>query len=202
MDTTPTDTLRQISAVSAATRLLERVVEDRVTLDRPGRRLEPVAVRVRGSGTWRRLVTGEVMGHAAHPFLTDLPLGFWTSASVLDLVGGPQAATAARQLVGMGLVTAPAAAVTGVAEYAALTSRPRRVATVHAALNVVSLGMYAASWAARPRHRGAGVSLAFAGLVVSGVSAYLGGHLAIGEKVGTGLASGPAGAEAAGPSRA
>jgi len=116
---------------------------------------------------------------------TDLPIVFWTSASVLDLVGGRRSASAARQLVGWGLAAAPAAAVTGLAEYAALTTRPRRVAAVHAALNTASLGMFAASRAARPRHRAAGVSLALAGLALSGLSAYLGGHLAIGEKVGT-----------------
>ena len=32
------------------------------------------------SGTW--------LGHPLHPLLTDLPIGFWTSAFTLDLVGG------------------------------------------------------------------------------------------------------------------
>lgn len=169
----------------AATRLLERLVEGRRSLDGVAAALSPLAHRVRGDGPWRRLVTGEVVGHAAHPFLTDLPIGFWTSASLLDLVGGPGAEAAARRLVGAGLASAPAAALTGLAEYDGLTPRSRRVAVVHAALNVASLGLYAASWAARPRRRRAGVVLGLAGLSVSGVSAYLGGHLAIGEKVGT-----------------
>src|SRR6476659_7284700 len=64
-------------------------------------------------------------------------------------------------------------------------ARPRHVAAVHAALNVASLALYAASWAARPRRQGLGAALALGGLSVSGVSAYKGGHLAIGEKVGT-----------------
>jgi uncharacterized membrane protein len=183
---------------SAATRLLERLVEGRRSLDGVAAALSPLAHRVRGHGPWRRLVTGEVVGHAAHPFLTDLPIGFWTSASLLDLVGGPGAEAAARRLVGAGLASAPAAALTGLAEYDGLTPRSRRVAAVHAALNVTSLGLYAASWAARPQRRRAGVALALAGLSVSGVSAYLGGHLAIGEKVGTTTLSGAA-TESAGP---
>lgn len=169
----------------AAARALERLVEGRSSLDGPAAALSPLARQARGGGVWRRVVTGESIGHAAHPFLTDLPIGFWASASLLDLVGGPGAAVPARRLVAAGLATAPAAALTGLAEYDALGARPRRVAAVHAALNVASLALYAASWAARPRRQGLGVALALGGLSVSGVSAYLGGHLAIGEKVGT-----------------
>ena len=175
---------------TAASALVERIVEGRPSLDGVARLLQPVAAAARGRGTWRSLVTGEVVGHAAHPFLTDLPIGFVSSATLLDLVGGPGAETAARRLVGAGLVSAPAAALTGLAEYASLTERPRRVAAVHAALNVASLGLYAVSWAVRPRRRSAGVALGLAGLSVSGVSAYLGGHLAIGEKIGTTTVSG------------
>jgi len=59
------------------------------------------------------------------------------------------------------------------------------VAVVHAVLNVASLGLYAASWATRPRHHARGVAQGLTGLTVATLSAYLGGHLAIGEKVGT-----------------
>lgn len=168
-----------------ATRVLERLVEGRSSLDGPAAALSPLARLARGSGTWKRLVTGQALGHAAHPFLTDLPIGFWASASLLDMIGGPGAQPAARRLVAAGLASAPAAALTGLAEYDGLGPRPRRVAAVHAALNVASLGLYAASWATRPRRRRAGVALALGGLSVSGLSAYLGGHLAIGEKIGT-----------------
>ena len=174
---------------SVAGRLLERLVEGRESLDGPADRLRPIAERARGQGGWRQLVTGQFIGHAAHPFLTDLPIGFCTSASVLDLVGGPGAAPAARQLLGWGLATAPAAALTGFAEYASVAQqRPRRVATVHAGLNTLGLGLSAASWAVRPRRHRLGVCLGLAGLAVTGASAYLGGHLAIGEKVGTSTA--------------
>jgi len=183
---------------TTATTLVERLVEGRPSLDGVARLLEPVAAAARGHGTWRTLVTGELMGHAAHPFLTDLPIGFFSSATLLDLVGGPGAESAARRLVGAGLVSAPAAALTGLAEYASLAERPRRVAATHAVLNVASLVLYAASWTVRPQRRSAGVALGLAGLSVSGVSAYLGGHLAIGEKVGTTTASGAASAPEAG----
>jgi len=179
------------SGPSTAVRLVERLVEDRAALDGAARTLEPAARAARGRGLWRRVVTGEFMGHAAHPFLTDLPIGFFASSALLDLVGGPGSEGAARRLVGAGIASAPAAALTGLAEYASLSQRPRRVAATHAALNVASLGLYAASWAVRPQRHRAGVALGLAGLTVNGLSAYLGGHLAIGEKVGT--ASTPAG---------
>jgi uncharacterized membrane protein len=165
--------------------VVERLVQDRASLDAVADRLRPIADTARGRGSWRRLVTGEAMGHAAHPFLTDLPIGFFTSAALLDLVGGPGTDGAARRLVGAGIIASPAAAVTGLAEYASLSQGTRRVAVTHALLNVASLGLYAVSWAVRPRQPRAGAALGLAGLTVSGLSAYLGGHMAIGEKVGT-----------------
>lgn len=176
-----------MSAVRPPTpvRLIERLVEGRPAWDGLADRIDATARTARGGGPWRRLVTGQVLGHAAHPFLTDLPIGFFTSAAALDLAGGESARAAARQLVGAGLATAPAAALTGLAEYAALDRRPRRLGAAHALLNGVSVGLYAASWVVRPRNHRIGVGLGITGLAMSGLSAYLGGHLAIGEKVGT-----------------
>jgi uncharacterized membrane protein len=188
----PSET-RTPAGTATAPQLVERLVEDRASLDGVARRLQPLAEAARGRGGWRRVVTGEFMGHAAHPFLTDLPLGLFTSASLLDLVGGPGSEAAARRLVGAGLLCSPAAAVTGLAEYASLSRRPRRVAATHAVLNAASLGLYAASWALRPRRRGAGVALGLAGMTMSGLAGYLGGHLAIGEKVGTTTTPTPSG---------
>jgi uncharacterized membrane protein len=182
METNPTTS---VAPPSAASRLLERLVEGRESLDGAAASLQPAAEVARGRGLWRRIVTGEVLGHAAHPFMTDLPIGFFSSAALLDLAGGPAARGAARRLVAAGLLSAPGAALTGLAEYAPLGARPKRVAATHAVLNTASLGLYAVSWALRPQRHRAGVVFGMAGLAVSGVSAYLGGHLAIGEKVGT-----------------
>src|SRR5829696_9727949 len=104
---------------NTATHLVDRLVESREGLDRTAESLQPLAVLARGRGLWRRLITGELIGHAAHPFLTDVPIGLFTSATVLDLAGGADAAGSARKMVGWGLASAPAAAVSGLAEYAA-----------------------------------------------------------------------------------
>ena len=42
-----------------------------------------------GNGKRGSVLRGEWLGHAVHPLLTDVVLGTWTSAHVLDLFGGP-----------------------------------------------------------------------------------------------------------------
>lgn len=134
----------------------------------------------------RELLQGRGAGHALHPPLTDLPVGFWTSALVLDLVGGEASREAARKLLGAGLLSAVPTAATGFAEWHDTGNPERRVGAVHALLNTTALGMLGASWLARTRGRhGAGVASALAGMAVATASAYLGGHLATARKVGT-----------------
>src|ERR1700694_3278804 len=52
---------------------------------------EPDAVKSLLSGTW--------LGHQLHPVLTALPIGFWTSAVTLDLLGGSDAEAGADLLL-------------------------------------------------------------------------------------------------------
>ena len=161
-------------------------LEDTAALDRPVQALEPTIRTVFGSGTRGAVLRGEWLGHAVHPLLTDVVLGTWTSASVLDLVGGPDSSAAAQRLVGTGLLAAGPTAWTGWAEWSAAGPRDKRVGLVHAVTNGVAIGLYAASWVARRRGRhGAGVRRALAGAAVSGVGGYLGGHLAAARKVGS-----------------
>lgn len=132
----------------------------------------------------RDLLRGRWVGHALHPVLTDLPIGFWTSANVLDLVGGKQSRPAARRLVALGLLSALPTAATGLAEWAGTGEREQRVGVVHAGANTVALGLYTASWRARRNHRhGRGVLLGLAGSAAVSVGGYLGGHLAAARKV-------------------
>ncbi len=121
-----------------------------------------------------------------HPTLTDLTLGTWTSASVLDLFGGPDSNAAAQRLVGAGLLTFGPTAWTGWAEWSEAGPRDKRVGLVHAVTNGVAVSLYGASWVARLRGRhSTGARLALAGAAVTSVAAYLGGHLAEARNVAT-----------------
>ena len=52
------------------------------------------------------MLRGEWLGHALHPTLTDVTLGTWTSATLLDLFGGRDSSAAAQRLIGTGLLAA------------------------------------------------------------------------------------------------
>lgn len=137
---------------------------------------EPLGPILRGKGT----------GHAIHPVLTDLPIGFWTSATVLDLVGGARAQPAARRLTGLGLASVVPTAASGLAEWALTDGPETRVGSLHAALNLASVGGYALSYGLRVRGRhlaAAGVALVALG-IASGAG-YLGGHLVTVRKTGS-----------------
>jgi hypothetical protein len=153
-------------------------LEDTTSLDGPVRAVQPLIQAVFGTGARGAVLRGEWLGHAVHPVLTDVVIGTWTSATVLDLVGGADAKASARRLIGTGLLVVGPTAWTGWAEWSTLGPRDKRVGLVHAATNAVAIGVYTASWIARrrDRHR-TGAALALAGAAVSAAGAYLGGHL-------------------------
>ncbi|CAN5133074.1 hypothetical protein BH18ACT9_BH18ACT9_14860 [soil metagenome] len=153
-------------------------LETSSALDGPVRRLEPLAASLLANETRAQVLRGMWVGHAIHPVLTDIPIGTWTSATLLDLFGGEQSRAAARKLVGIGLLAAVPTAITGLAEWGPTETREKRVGVVHAMSNSVALGLYSGSWLARRRGRHArGAQLALAGMAASGAGAYLGTHL-------------------------
>jgi len=163
-----------------------RRLEDASALDVPVRALEPSIRALFGTRPRGSALRGEWLGHAIHPLLTDVVIGTWGSASLLDLLGARDSPGSAKRLVGIGLVAAGPTAWTGWAEWSAAGKRDQRVGLVHAVVNGLAIGVYTASWIARHRGRhGAGARLALAGAGVLGVGAYLGGHLATARKVGS-----------------
>ncbi len=162
-------------------------LEEAIALDRPVHAVEPTIHAVFGTGTRSSVLRGEWLGHAVHPLLTDVVLGTWTSATLLDLLGGRDSSASAQRLIGAGLLAAAPTFWTGWAEWSAAGPREKRIGLVHALTNGVEVGIYTASWLARRRGRhGAGAGLALAGAAVSGVGAYLGGHLVEVRKVASG----------------
>src|ERR671937_1857433 len=59
------------------------------------------------------LLSGTWLGHPLHPPLTDVVIGAWTSALLLDLLGGEDAEAAADRLVGAGVLAAVPTAAPG-----------------------------------------------------------------------------------------
>lgn len=173
------------TVTAAPFRELVLTLERDAALDRYADALGRLAGRV-AQGRRRDLLLGVPLGHALHPLMTDLPLGCWTSASLLDLVGGRSARSAARRLVGIGLLGSAPTALSGLTEFGELRrDRDRRVATVHAGGNVVGMTCQALSWRARRRdHHVRGTLWTVAGNVVLSATGYLGGHLSFARGVG------------------
>src|SRR3954453_9205272 len=109
------------------------------SLDGPA---EAVAKWVRGvvpKGPVKDTLAGTPLRHALHPFLTDFPIGTWTSSLLLDLFGGREARPASRRLIAAGVLASLLTAASGLSDWADTTppsDEVRRVATVHAVANV------------------------------------------------------------------
>ena len=135
-----------------------------------------------GTGSVGDFLTGEWLGHPLHPMLVDLPVGFWTSGVMIDLLMPRRGHDAARKLIGLGVVTAVPAALAGWADASRRdASADRRVSIVHAASMASATMMFAVSWQARRRdHHAVGKAWALLGSIAATAGGALGGHLAFG----------------------
>lgn len=132
----------------------------------------------------------EKLGHSPHPAIVSLPLGAWTVGALCDVLGLVTRQRAcdetARLSMGIGLVGAAGAVVTGLHDYSYIPKdRPTHaIATTHAAGMVAATSLLAASFLLRERARrtGSGPSLTARALALSGwglslYAGYLGGVL-------------------------
>jgi nitrite reductase/ring-hydroxylating ferredoxin subunit/uncharacterized membrane protein len=125
---------------------------------------------------------GVWLGHPLHPVVTDIPVGAWTTALVLDLacMAGAKRGfrDAADTAVGVGLAGSALSAITGLADWKDIKGKDRRAGLVHASLNALVASLYTGSLIARRnRARGLGQALGIAGWGVMLVSAWIGGEL-------------------------
>jgi nitrite reductase/ring-hydroxylating ferredoxin subunit len=166
-------------------RTLPEAIQRLKPLDRVADPVSKAVADVLPPGRVKDALAGTWLGHPTHPVLTDVTLGAWTSAFVLDAVGGERTEAAADMLVGLGVLSSLPTALTGVADWVDTWGPTRRVGTVHAIGNLVAAGVYAVSWVARKRGaRGLGVALGVLGAGIASGTAYLGGHLVYGKGVG------------------
>lgn len=125
---------------------------------------------------------GRWAGHPVHPALSDLPVGLWTGALVLDAAEtrppAPGRVDGAGLLSAAGLAAAGATALTGLSDWTVSNDQDRRVGLFHGLLNTVAIGLQGASLGARMTgRRGTARALSAASLAVTGIAAYFGGHL-------------------------
>jgi nitrite reductase/ring-hydroxylating ferredoxin subunit len=124
------------------------------------------------------VLSGTTLGHPLHPPLTDVVLGAWTSAVVLDLVGGKRGGWAADKLIALGVLSALPTAATGLNDWTTLYGPTQRVGVVHGASNIVATGLFGISWLARKAgRRRLGRGLALVGFGTVSFGSFLGGHL-------------------------
>lgn len=164
---------------------LAQRAEEAASLDGPAERVARAVTRIVPPGAVKDTLSGTWLGHPLHPVLTDLPIGLWMSAVVLDLAGGERGRGGAETLTGAGILAALPTALAGASDLADTAGAPRRVGVVHAAMNSAALAAFTASWAARRRGRyGAGVAFGLAGSAALAAGGFLGGHLVYGQGVG------------------
>jgi nitrite reductase/ring-hydroxylating ferredoxin subunit/uncharacterized membrane protein len=148
-------------------------------------RIQPVINRLVAPPAVRNALDGVWLGAPLHPALTDVPIGSWTAALMLDsasaLTGDEALAGAADRVLAVGTLAALPAAATGLNDMRDLIGQSRQVAMVHALLNVLGLSFSSASLACRwAGRRGVARGLSATGFLISSSAAHLGGKLGYG----------------------
>jgi nitrite reductase/ring-hydroxylating ferredoxin subunit/uncharacterized membrane protein len=157
-------------------------------LDGPAAAIDDLICKLLPPGPVKNALSGSWLGHALHPLLTDVPIGTWTSATLLDLLGGEASRPAARRLIGLGLLAAAPTAWTGWSDWSdgqGGNDDQRRIGIVHAIANGTAAALYGASLVARRRGAHAtGVMLGLAGAGAVGAGGWLGGDLVFSRGIG------------------
>lgn len=132
---------------------------------------------------------GRWAGHSLHAALSDLPIGFWSSSLLLDMLGKDTHTDDGRMdpaaaLSAAGLLAAAATVATGVTDWNVSDDEDRRVGLFHGVLNLAGCTLQGASLAARlSGHRGSARVLGAASMGVTAAAGYVGGHLVQGRAV-------------------
>ena len=137
----------------------------------------------------RDFLHGTPLGHPLHPVVTDVPVGAWTAAAVLDAyelaTEDERFAPGADLAVEVGLAGAVLAVASGLNDWNCTSGKPKRVGALHALCNIAATACYVASvWQRRNDCRRAGLTTGLAGYAIAFAGAYLGGHLVFNQRIG------------------
>ncbi len=157
--------------------------------DRVSAVVQPVYDRYRDNLAVELMHGGRWAGHALHPALSDLPIGLWSGAVVLETLGKDVPSRGSRldpagTLSAAGLVSAVAVVATGVTDWTVSDGEDRKVGLFHGVLNIAGVALQGASLVARlTGHRGPARALSASSLTVTAAAGYVGGHLVQGRAV-------------------
>jgi nitrite reductase/ring-hydroxylating ferredoxin subunit len=163
-------------------------IEGASPLDAPAKKIAKTIRNTISPGAVKDTLSGTWLGHALHPMLTDVVIGSFLSATLLDLLGTDADSGAQERLIAVGIAAYGPTALTGANDWA--DSEPgndpvRRTGLVHAGSNAVALTLYSSSLAARRRgQHGKGKLLSTAGAAVLGFGGFLGGHMSFTKGIG------------------
>ncbi len=137
----------------------------------------------------RNFLNGTWLGEPLHVVLTDLPIGAWTVAMVLDALDlaldRGEFALAADISIAIGLVGATGAAATGMTDWSDVDPPARRLGFVHGLLNLSGTALFVTSLLLRrKRSRTSGRIAGALGYAVMAYAAHLGGKLVYEHRVG------------------
>lgn len=137
----------------------------------------------------KNILSGTWLGHPVHPAVTDVPVGAWTAALVLDILeastGERTYGVGADVAQGIGLAGAVGAALSGLNDWHYTMDRERRVGVAHGLMNLTAAGLYGVSSVLRATGaRAWGRRLSYLAYGVAVFSAYVGGDLTYGMRLG------------------
>ncbi|MEP6465845.1 MAG: DUF2231 domain-containing protein [Parafilimonas sp.] len=137
----------------------------------------------------KNILHGKWLGHPVHPMITDIPIGAWSAAAVLDtmeLCGSKRYKPGADAAVAIGLAGAAGAAVTGLTDWTGTTAIERKTGLLHGLLNIGATALYLTSFFLRKKKgtRKTAIALSMLGYSISAASAYLGGTLVYNKQMG------------------
>ncbi|MDX6593100.1 MAG: hypothetical protein QOJ13_2296 [Gaiellales bacterium] len=161
----------------------ERLAASQDWLDGVAEKVQPkVQEVVEASPRVKNAVDGTWLHTPLHPALTDVPVGAFTTAVLLDAAdaasGSPVARHGADAALVVGIAGSLPAAATGASDWRTLLGEDRRLGLIHGMANGGALVLYTASLALRlADRRGAGRALSTAGFALSAFAAHLGGEL-------------------------
>ena len=185
------------------TKSIMNIIDSQEWLGNAGEAIQPAILNAFKAGgkagnEVKNFLHGKWLGHPLHPLITDIPIGAWTTAAILDtmeLFGSDKYKTGADAAVTVGLAGAAGAAVTGLTDWTGTTQIERKAGLAHAILNVTATALYLTSAILRKnkKSRKTAISFSMLGYCITTASAYIGGNLVYNQQMGVNHAAEPEG---------